>query len=140
MGGANYKAIAPPKSYIDVNDFESPKQLSQFLIKLSKNKVSFCNLQIDVIFILKQEFWWHFQAEYNSYFEWKKSHRLYTWQSFCQLCDYLNKPPFGSKTIKDAYEWWYLRDNGELTCSNGSERNYYKTIKDMQVTIFNQKK
>ena len=56
MGGANYKAIAPPKSYIDVNDFESPKQLSQFLIKLSKNKVSFCNLQIDVIFILKQEF------------------------------------------------------------------------------------
>ena len=42
MGGANYKAIAPPKSYIDVNDFDSPKQLAQFLIKLSKNKVRIC--------------------------------------------------------------------------------------------------
>ena len=39
MGGADYKSIAPPKSYIDVNDFANVKQLAQFLIKLSKNKV-----------------------------------------------------------------------------------------------------
>ena len=39
MGGADYKSIAPEKSYIDVNEFNSVKQLAQFLIKLSKNKV-----------------------------------------------------------------------------------------------------
>ena len=50
MGGADYKKKAPPKSYIDVLDFESPKQLAEFLLKLDKN-----------------------DEEYMSYFWWKVS-------------------------------------------------------------------
>jgi alpha-1,3-fucosyltransferase len=41
MGGADYKAIAPPHSYIDVNDFKTVKQLAEHLIRLSKNLVTF---------------------------------------------------------------------------------------------------
>ena len=49
MGGADYKSIAPEKSFIDVNDFSSVKQLAQFLIKLSKNKVIRLKLAFKVL-------------------------------------------------------------------------------------------
>jgi hypothetical protein len=32
------------------------------------------------------------------------------------------------RTIEDAYDWWYHRPNGELTCTDGSEREYQKSI------------
>ena len=35
-GGANYTAIAPPHSYIDVNDFASPKDLAEYILHLDK--------------------------------------------------------------------------------------------------------
>ena len=37
MGGADYKKKAPHKSFIDVLDFESPRKLAEFLLKLDKN-------------------------------------------------------------------------------------------------------
>ena len=48
MGGANYTTRAPPKSYINVLDFENPKQLAEFLIQLAND-----------------------EEEYQSYFWWK---------------------------------------------------------------------
>ena len=48
MGGANYTSRAPPKSYINVLDFENPKQLAEFLIQLAND-----------------------EEEYQSYFWWK---------------------------------------------------------------------
>ena len=50
MGGGDYKTFAPPKSYIDVADFESPEELAKFLLKLDKD-----------------------DEEYLSYFWWKVS-------------------------------------------------------------------
>ena len=48
MGGANYTSRAPPKSYINVLDFENPKKLAEFLIELAND-----------------------EEEYQSYFWWK---------------------------------------------------------------------
>ena len=50
MGGGDYNNIAPPKSFIDVADFESPEELAKFLLKLDKD-----------------------DQEYLSYFWWKVS-------------------------------------------------------------------
>ena len=47
MGGADYKARAPPKSYIDVLDFESPKHLAEFLSQLAHNDEEYLSY-----------FWW----------------------------------------------------------------------------------
>ena len=56
MGGANYKLIAPPHSFIDVNDFPTVKHLAEYLMRLDQNR-----------------------REYNSYFKWKENHNIYTW-------------------------------------------------------------
>ena len=40
MGGSDYKKIAPPKSYIDVNDFKNVEELAKYLQYLDVNDVS----------------------------------------------------------------------------------------------------
>ena len=97
------QAIAPPHSYIDVNDFNSVEELSQYLVKLSKDK-----------------------EEYNKYFEWKENYNLYLYMSYCELCEKLNQPEIPTKTIENGYDWWYKRKNGQWACSDGSERTYNK--------------
>jgi len=49
LGGGNYSRDAPPHSVIDVRDFDSPKDLAQFLIKLAAD-----------------------EKGYYGYFEWKR--------------------------------------------------------------------
>ena len=49
----DYAAVAPPKSYIHVDDFESPKQLAEYLLKLDRN-----------------------DDLYNEYFRWKGTGQL----------------------------------------------------------------
>ncbi len=39
MGGADYKSIAPPNSYIDVFNFTGPKDLANYLLHLDNNIV-----------------------------------------------------------------------------------------------------
>merc|ERR1711894_870320 len=36
FGGADYSSIAPTHSYIDVKDFDTPKDLADYLIRLDK--------------------------------------------------------------------------------------------------------
>ena len=40
MGGTDYKKIAPPKSFIDVNDFANVEELAKYLQYLDVNDVS----------------------------------------------------------------------------------------------------
>jgi alpha-1,3-fucosyltransferase len=49
LGGADYSNYAPRSAYIDVLDFETPRDLAKYLIYLSKNHTA-----------------------YNSYFKWKQ--------------------------------------------------------------------
>ena len=54
LGGKSprdYAKLLPPNSYINVEDFESPKKLAEYLIFLDKNA-----------------------TEYNKYHKWKKEY------------------------------------------------------------------
>ena len=105
MGGANYHEIAPPHSYIDVNDFETVKELAEYLLRLSQNK-----------------------KEYNAYFKWKETHDVYRLNTWCELCQKLHDHSLPVKTVENGYKWWYMRENGEFSCNNGSGRAYYKDL------------
>jgi len=87
MGGKSqrdYKRLLPPKSYINVEDFESPKDLADFLKFLDKNA-----------------------TEYNKYHEWKKDyqalqeHGYFGTQAshYCRLCEALNYNSKQPKTV-----------------------------------------
>jgi glycoprotein 3-alpha-L-fucosyltransferase len=64
----DYKAVAPPNSYIHVEDFKSIKDLAEYLTLLDNN---------DVL--------------YNEYFEYKQvGEVIHVWeQFFCRLCSIL---------------------------------------------------
>ena len=91
MGGLSkqdYEKIAPPHSFIHVDDFSSPKDLMLFLEKLSKDK-----------------------ERYSSYFWWKSYYDLYTVTELmektkCQLCDVLNNDVNASKKYSDFANYW----------------------------------
>ena len=71
LGGLSkqdYEKIAPPHSFIHVDDFSSALELMEFLHQLSNNP-----------------------KEYNSYFWWKSYYDVFLGTSAkCQLCDVLN--------------------------------------------------
>ena len=76
LGGADYKKLLPPKSYIDIKDFSSVKALADYLLMLSKNDVM-----------------------YREYFAWKANYEVKTLSRLdvlCQVCSFLNR--FGNIT------------------------------------------
>lgn len=89
LGLADHISIAPRKSFIDVYDFDSPKELAQRLREIGDN-----------------------YEDYVSYFEWKKNCVVNTKYLkirefvLCQLCELLNAPQQYSSydNIKD---WFY---------------------------------
>ena len=71
LGGANYREILPPKSYIDIKDFNSVKALADYLLMLNSNDVM-----------------------YREYFAWKKTFQVKLMgvpSLFCQVCAFLNR-------------------------------------------------
>ena len=47
LGAAEYQLKAPPKSYINVLDYESPKELAEFLLRLAADEEEYLSY-----------FWW----------------------------------------------------------------------------------
>ncbi len=88
MGGANYTQVAPPHSFINALDFESPRKLAEFLHFLDKNS-----------------------TEYFKYFAWKPLYKTFGYWAhaepgLCKLCAMLNGAiPFESH--EDFMSWWY---------------------------------
>ena len=87
LGQANYSQIAPPHSYIDVFDFDSPKKLASFLHMLDKNDTEYLSY-----------FWWrdHYQVISDALLE----------RSFCDLCAKLHEDVH-PKTYSDFRKWWH---------------------------------
>ena len=84
-GGANYSAIAPPGSFIDVSDYSSPQELAKELKRLSNAR-----------------------EEYLNFFRWKAKTKVLqeSGQGLgCNLCKSLHesKP---TKTYQDLGTWW----------------------------------
>ncbi|KAK2166398.1 hypothetical protein LSH36_39g00087 [Paralvinella palmiformis] len=87
MGGANYTKYLPPKSYIDVKDFQSPKHLAEYIIHLDNNP-----------------------DEYMKYFDWKRYYTVVndipnSDKVFCELCELLRKKRSFLLDYKVA-DWW----------------------------------
>lgn len=83
FGQADYSRIAPPHSFINARDFESPHRLANYLANMT-------------------------EAEYLSYFWWKDHYMVVNggiqW-SFCELCAMLHedRPP---QTYSHLQAWW----------------------------------
>ena len=84
LGGANYTALLPEKSFINVADFESPRKLSQYLKILDTN-----------------------ETLYNEYFQWQYHYKTSRGSARnCRLCAYLHLYKSSKKIYPDMRQWY----------------------------------
>jgi alpha-1,3-fucosyltransferase len=89
FSGANMTHFLPPKSYIDVDNYESIDDLVKYLNYLASNP-----------------------HEYIQYFWWKKYYRInleVNNHAYCDLCSKLNELNSNQKKqfYSDISKWWY---------------------------------
>lgn len=89
-GGANYSEVAPPHSYIPVNNFRSPKVLAEYLHFLDTN-----------------------EDEYLKYFEWRNNFKVAFASGWCtlskmvaQVDQNMKKGMAPLKVYTDLAGWW----------------------------------
>jgi len=100
----DYVRSAPRKSFIHVDDFESPEDLAKYLHQLDEN-----------------------DDLYNEYFQWKGTGEMINTKFFCRMCALLHDTKKRSpehSNIKNIEEWW----RGKGTCITGSWRKYKELI------------
>ncbi|KAK2162782.1 hypothetical protein LSH36_91g00008 [Paralvinella palmiformis] len=89
----DYAAVAPPGSYIHVDDFESPRHLAEYLHKLDNN-----------------------DTLYNEYFRWKGSGEFINTKYWCRLCSLVHEAASDRAPLAMWYgnmgRWW----NGPGIC------------------------
>lgn len=92
----DYARSAPYRSYIHVDEFESPKELAEYLHRLDRD-----------------------DELYNSYFRWKGTGEFINTYFWCRVCAMLHddRP---SKFYKDVNEWW----RGDGICTTTSWREH----------------
>ncbi|EFX64165.1 hypothetical protein DAPPUDRAFT_15329, partial [Daphnia pulex] len=96
-GGADYSAYAPPHSYINAADFESPQALADYLLLIERNP-----------------------RLYSEYLDWNKDWEINKQkqsEGWCRLCEKLNaaakskeqqpKNNSASKVYRDMAKWYY---------------------------------
>jgi hypothetical protein len=100
LGGADYSHFAPSHSYINARDFDSPKELADYLILLDKS-----------------------DDLYARYFDWKRDHdiTLLDLSGWCDLCRMAHDNTLPAKTYRDIKQWWML-DDGE--CETDSTKYF----------------
>ena len=81
-----YEEMAPPGSFIHIDDFAGPQQLAEYLHYLMTNRTAF-----------------------SQYFDWRRRHRIVRLPKLCDLCRYLNEP-HPAQYYDDIGRWW--RDGG----------------------------
>lgn len=101
----DYLRVAPPHSYIHVEDFSGPAELAEYLHILDKN---------DTLF--------------NSYFQWKNSGEFINTRFWCRLCALLHAPVV-PKVYTDIQTWWA----GKGTCTNDEWKKNIATTTELQV-------
>jgi alpha-1,3-fucosyltransferase len=85
LGGSNYSYFAPPKSYIDVNDFKSTEELAKYLKYLIENP-----------------------KEYLKYFWWRDLFEFSGENYICNICQKIHERSITSRSIyyKSIKKWW----------------------------------
>lgn len=89
LGAASweYKNALPSHSYIDVDDFETPRDLAQYLQKLDEN-----------------------DDLYNEYFRWKSYGDFVASKPWCRVCSLLHEPALPAIWYDDVDAWWRSKD------------------------------
>ncbi|XP_074660562.1 glycoprotein 3-alpha-L-fucosyltransferase A-like [Tubulanus polymorphus] len=95
----DYERVSPPHSFIHVDDFESPKQLAEYLHILDRN-----------------------DDLYNSYFRWKGTGRVVTKRFFwCRLCMLAHADDaLKTRYVSNYDRWW--RPEGICKLNSGYQR------------------
>ena len=88
LGGANYSSVFPEKSFINMQDFSSMKELASYLLMLDGNR-----------------------SEYMKYFKWKEEFEILNSkhdfnQAHCRLCEFLHENEGQSRIVKNLDRWW----------------------------------
>ncbi|BFZ15757.1 hypothetical protein BsWGS_18796 [Bradybaena similaris] len=91
MGAApeDYERAAPPHSYIHVDEFASPKELAEYLLKLDKD-----------------------DSLYNEYFKWKGTGDIINTFFWCRVCALAHDEDRGQSWYQNMEAWW----NGPDIC------------------------
>ena len=97
----DYARTAPYRSYIHVDEFESPEELAAYLHRL--------DVDDDL---------------YNSYFRWKSTGEFINTYFFCRLCAMLHDD-LPNKFYSDVNDWW----RGPNICTGGSWRDVENILK-----------
>ncbi len=93
-GGGNYTRDLPPNSVINIEDYESPKQLAEYLKYLDGH-----------------------HGAYMQYFMWKSAYEVHHNQlllqneSFCNLCELVNRETSFHSVYTDIDMWWSKERN-----------------------------
>ncbi|KAH7694191.1 core alpha 1,3-fucosyltransferase [Aphelenchoides avenae] len=77
-----YAAMAPPHSFIHVEQFASAEELARYLHRLDQDP-----------------------AAYNEYFLWKRDWRFLDTKFWCRLCSFVQEPK--PSVYHDVHAWWH---------------------------------
>ena len=102
LGSGDYEKDLPPRSYIDVKDFSSPKKLAEYL-KIVKSS----------------------EKLYSSYHAWRSKQKVIFINSLCEICKYAYESIGKTQIIPDINLLW----NGTRSCVMPEQ--YYKGIFDL---------
>ena len=79
----DYKKVAPPNSFIHVDEFNSPRQLAEYMHILDNN-----------------------DELYNEYFRWKGTGEFINTKFVCRLCAMLQISPVFPIWYSNVKDWW----------------------------------
>ena len=101
LGGVDYDRFAPPHSFIDVRQFESAKQLADYLLLLDRS-----------------------DHLYARYFDWKRHYEIQFpyMNGWCDLCRMAHQSSvLPRKSYPDIKNWWLEKDQ----CFSGNWTNEF---------------
>ncbi|KAH3856939.1 hypothetical protein DPMN_099534 [Dreissena polymorpha] len=107
-GKAKYSKFLPNNTYINADDFNSPRALSEYLNELGSNEEAYTGF-------LKRKDLYHVVTEVES-----------VQTAFCSLCRKLNNVDFNRKTIENVTQWWYETDNKSNTNEEINVNSHHK--------------
>ena len=72
-------------------------------------------------------FFFH-KVEYLKYFDWKKEYKLFYRNPYCTICQKLHNENEPVNIYPNISQWYYEDNEGKKQCTDGSEREYYKSF------------
>jgi len=85
-GSANYSSFISKDAFINVQDFESPKHLADYLNFLDANMTA-----------------------YERYFDWRFEDQIEDYRPFCDLCEMLHNVSLPAKSYSNMRNWWFQK-------------------------------